>query len=158
MNAKDADGDGDFQTLSNSLPENASPERDESEVEASARLIRSRRSVDYVAATTGTVFGAIAGAAVFGFLLRQGIYAMVIPGTLIGLGCGGFAKGRSTGLGISAAVIAFVVSLGLEWHFRPFVLDDSLSYFLSHLRDLTTMTWITVSLGTFAAFWFGRGR
>ncbi|GAB5444409.1 MAG: hypothetical protein Fues2KO_47580 [Fuerstiella sp.] len=156
MNAEDSDGD--FPAVPSSLPEDVSPEHDESEDEASARASRSRRSVDYVAATTGTVFGTIAGAAVFGFLLRQGIYAMVIPGTLIGLGCGGFAKGRSTGLGISAAIIAFVVSLGLEWHFRPFVVDDSLPYFLSHLRDLTTITWITVSLGTFAAFWFGRGR
>lgn len=117
-----------------------------------------RDDVNYLKATAGTVGGAAAGAMLFGFLLRYGIYAMVMPGVLVGLGCGSLAGGRATGLGVSAAVIAFAVSLGLEWHFFPFSKDDSLPYFVRHLSDLTARTWITVTIGTLAAFWFGRGR
>lgn len=116
------------------------------------------RRPKYLLAAAGAVGGAVLGCLAFYFLLTLGFYGMVLPGALIGLGCGAQSAARSNAVGVAAALLALIVSLLTEWHFFPFLADNSLSYFLAHLGDLKTMTMLTIAAGVFAGFWFGRGR
>ena len=105
-----------------------------------------------------TLAGALAGGAVgyfvFGWLVGQGFYAPAIPGVLLGLGGGWLGTQRSQALAISCGLLATALCLFAEWRHFPFVRDDSLAYFLTHLADLKPLTMIMVALGGFAGFWF----
>ena len=106
----------------------------------------------------GAVIGGVLGYIAFGWILRQGFYAMVLPGGLIGLGCGVLSRGKSVFLGAVCGVGSVGLCLFLEWRFFPFVKDPSFAYFLSHLHLLRPMTWILIGVGAVIAFWFGTGR
>jgi len=113
---------------------------------------------DYIMAALGILGGAVLGCLAFHFAVMAGFYAMVAPGALIGLGCGAQSKAISTALGIAAAISGLALGLLLEWHYFPFLKDDSLGYFLANLRDLKTGTWVMILAGSGLAFFFGRGR
>lgn len=106
----------------------------------------------------GAIVGAAIGYAVFFFMAKQGLYAMVIPGALLGLGCGFLSGMSSIGLGTLCGLSAILLGLCIEWQFAPFIKDDSFGYFMSHLHDLRSMTLIMIALGGIFGFWFGRGR
>ena len=114
------------------------------------------QSPRYLRAVIGAVVGAFIGYLAFSMLLGVGLYGMVVPGALVGLGCGGLAGGRSWGLAIFAGFLGLMLSLLLEWHF--FKPDDSLQHFMANVGALKVRTKLTIAAGTFAAFWFGRGR
>ena len=116
------------------------------------------RRPNYILGIVGALAGAVLGCAAFWLLMKIGLYAMVVPGAMIGLGCGAQAGGRSIGLGIFAAVFALAFALFVEWYFFPFVADGSFEYFLQNLSDLKPMTKVMIAAGTFAGLWFGRGR
>lgn len=114
---------------------------------------------------TGTILGllgAAAGGAVgfagVGWLAREGFYAIILPGALIGLGCGLMLGRRSILMGVVCAVAALVATLAAEWHYFPFVADHGLAYFLAHVHRLSRLTLILMAAGTFFGFWFGMGR
>ena len=113
---------------------------------------------NYVKAIAGTIAGAVLGYLGFLLMVKTGFYAMVIPGAMIGLGCGAQSGARSLALGIMAAVVTICLSVFIEWKFFPFIADDSFSYFLAHLNELKVQTKLLIVAGTFAGFWFGRGR
>ena len=94
----------------------------------------------------------------FDFALGHGLYMMVAPGALIGLGCGYLSGVRSLPIGVAAAIIALVFSLFLEWNFLPFRADNSLGFFLQNIADVNKMDLIMIGVGTLFGFWFGRGR
>lgn len=106
----------------------------------------------------GAIVGAAIGYAVFFFMAKQGLYAMVIPGALLGLGCGYLSGMPSIGLGTLCGLSAILLGLCIEWQFAPFIKDDSFSYFMTHLHDLRPMTLIMIALGGIFGFWFGKGR
>ena len=106
----------------------------------------------------GAVAGGVLGFMGFGLLFRLGLYGMVVPGALVGWACGAQSGGRSVPLGILSAILATATCLYTEWHFLPFLADDSFSYFLSHLNDLQPRTTLSMAAGIFAGFWFGKGR
>jgi hypothetical protein len=106
----------------------------------------------------GAVVGGAVGYFVFQWLARQGLYGMMIPGALLGLGAGLAARGRSITLGIVCAVAAVVLAAIAEWQMFPFVKDKSLSFFLAHLHQLRLSTLIMIGLGAVFAYWFGQGR
>lgn len=106
----------------------------------------------------GAVVGAALGYSVFFFLAGQGLYAIVIPGALLGLGCGYLSGLPSLGLGILCGLSAILLGLFIEWQFAPFIKDDRLSYFMTHLHDLRPATLIMIALGGLFGFWFGKGR
>jgi hypothetical protein len=105
----------------------------------------------------GTVGGAV-GFLIFQWLARRGLYGMMIPGAMIGLGAGLAARGRSLSLGVLCAVAATALAVIAEWMIFPFVKDKSLSFFLAHLHELSASTLIMMGLGALFAFWFGQGR
>jgi len=102
----------------------------------------------------GAAVGGVVGYFAFGWLIRQGYYALAIPGVLLGVGGGLLARHRSHFLAAICSTSATTLCLFAEWRHFPFERDDSLSYFLAHLADLKPLTMIMVALGGFAGFWF----
>jgi hypothetical protein len=107
-----------------------------------------------------SVVGAIAGGALgyytFGWIYHHGFYGMMIPGALVGLGCGLLAPNRSQLRGILCAVAGLAVSLFTEWKFRPFRADGSLGFFLKNIPSLEPLALIMMVAGAFFAYWLGK--
>jgi hypothetical protein len=116
------------------------------------------KSFDFLLALGGAVCGGAVGYAAFWLLARMGIYGLVLPGALLGLGGGALAGGYSNRIGIVCGGLALVAGILTEWRFAPFRADASLGYFITHLQDLSTLTLVTMAGGGLFGFWFGRGR
>ncbi len=101
----------------------------------------------------GAALGGTAGFFLFGWILQQGIYVVILPGWLLGVGAGRLSQGESKALPAICAVLALPVGLLAEWWHMPFVDDASLTYFLAHARP---MTWIMVGLGCVFAYQSAR--
>jgi len=106
----------------------------------------------------GTVVGAFLGYLLFVAIAGQGFYAIVLPGALAGVGCGALSGRKSNTLGIICSILGLIAGILSEWRFAPFIADNSLSYFLAHIHELTRFTQVLILLGALFAFWFGRGR
>ena len=102
-------------------------------------------------ALAGAALGAFLAQIVFLWAIKQGFYAMIVPGVFIGFGA---ALGRCRLIVIPAltAMAALGLSLFLEWKTRPFTADPSLGYFLANLGKLTPVTLIMIGVGTHLAF------
>ena len=66
----------------------------------------------------GAVLGAVVGFFLFQFLIRRGLYFIVLPGALVGFGCGLAARNRSLVL----AFIAFAIAIQFQ---QPFLANGS---------------------------------
>lgn len=106
--------------------------------------------------TTLSLIGAIAGGVLgfftTGWLARQGLYSVMIPGAFIGLGSmlgkGGRGFILPVLLGFGGAATAYLA----EWHYFPFIKDDSLSFFLANLSSLKAVTHLMAGLAGLIAF------
>ena len=96
----------------------------------------------------GAVAGGLLGYVGFLWIARQGFYALVLPGGLLGLGASLFAK-RSTALCIVCGLLALALGVLAEWQFAPFIKDGSLGYFVTHLHQLKPITVIMIAAGAF---------
>ena len=114
--------------------------------------------LSYALGIGGGVVGAVLGYFLFIAMAGQGFYAIVLPGALAGLGCGAFSGRKSNCLGIVCVIIALIAGVLSEWRMAPFITDQGLRYFLTHLHKLRGFTQFLILLGGFCAFWFGRGR
>ena len=114
---------------------------------------------DTLLVLAGAVVGAWIGYFGVGWLWGQGYYAMILPGGLCGLGAGVF-KTRSRIVPFICGILAIVATLYAEWRYFPFVDDSSLTFFLSHLTDLRTMTIIDLVVGALISVYvpFRRGQ
>ena len=107
----------------------------------------------------GALAGGVLGVVIFTLLVRYvGIYAMAIPGALVGLGGGYAARTRSLVLGIICVAFAAVAMIFAEWWNFPWQKDESLGFFLQNLHHLSTLFWLSLLLGGGLAFWFGQGN
>ena len=106
----------------------------------------------------GGVAGGVAGYFVFFELVHLGLYALVLPGAAIGLGCGALSRGKSIALGVVCGLFGAGLGIFTEWHFWPFAADESFGFFLAHLHQLPPVTLVLIGLGALFAFWFGMGR
>jgi hypothetical protein len=116
------------------------------------------KNVDWRLALGGAACGAAVGFFAFFLLVRLGFYALVLPGAVLGIGCGACSGGKSTQLGALCAVLGVGAGIFTEWRFAPFIKDASFAYFIVHLQDLGTTTLVSIAVGGLLAFWFGRGR
>jgi hypothetical protein len=106
----------------------------------------------------GIVVGALLGWYGFKFLLGQGLYALALPGAIIGMVCG-FASGIiSRPLAIICGIVAAIEMIALEATYFPFVADPSFSYFLTHIHELRPWSIAMFVFGIIFASWFGLGR
>ena len=106
----------------------------------------------------GAIIGGAVGYFLFIWIARQGFYALMLPGWLLGEGAGLCARRRSVPLGIVCAVLALGLGLFAEWKFRPFIDDDSFGYLLTHVHKLQPITMIFIALGAFLGYRGGTGR
>jgi hypothetical protein len=108
------------------------------------------------------LLGAVAGGALgyFGFVLalRSGLYALMLPGGLIGLGGGWLVKDRSVLRASLFGVFALCLALFAEWKNFPFNADSSFSYFVTHLQQLRGLTLLMLAGGTALAVWLSLGK
>jgi hypothetical protein len=113
---------------------------------------------DWLLGLVGAVGGCAVGCVAFFLLARVGIYALVLPGALLGVGCGALSGGKANSLGAACGLLAVLAGILTEWWFAPFITDSSLGYFITHLGDLTPRTIASIAGGGVFGFWFGRGR
>ena len=70
--------------------------------------------------------------------------------------------GLPLALGRAAAAVILAAGIGLgvwlEGTLNPFIVDDSLAYFLRHLGDVNTIHMVLIALSGACAYWFGQGR
>jgi hypothetical protein len=106
-----------------------------------------------------SLVGALAGGAVgyyaFGWILKQGFHALILPGFLLGAGCSILSANRSIIRGVVCGLAALALGVFTEWSYRPFAADDSLEYFIKHVHKLPPITLIMLGVGTALAAWFG---
>jgi hypothetical protein len=121
-------------------------------------MVAGHRWIGYLRGLAGAAVGAAVGYFLFGLMWRQGFYALALPPALLGLGCSFASRISSNLLGAVCAVAGVALAVFMEWHWRPFRVDDSLGYFLTHLHNLQGMTLFMISLSGIFGFWFGRGR
>jgi hypothetical protein len=85
-------------------------------------------------------------------LLDQGLYALILPGSLLGLAAG-IVRNRSPAVGVACGVLAVVAGLLAEHQVSPFVADDSLAYFLVHVPDLPPVKLFLIGCAGLIGFW-----
>lgn len=97
--------------------------------------------------------------AVAGFLLWQGdLSGLVLPGALIGIGAGLFARHESTARGALCGLAALAVGVFCAWQLSPFDDDPAKDFLLWHFAQLGPIPPFMVILGGLLAFFFGRGQ
>lgn len=101
----------------------------------------------------GAVLGGLAGYWICRGMLTYGLYAIMVPGAMLGVGWGVLARRNSIVGGVLAAAAAVALGIFTEWNLFPFVADGSLGFFLKHLADLGTVKLILIGLGAAFAFW-----
>jgi len=106
----------------------------------------------------GATVGGVVG--YFGFVwgLHQGLYALMLPGGLIGIGGGLLVKDRSVLRAMLCGIFAACLGLFTEWHHAHFIADPSLGYFLTHIHQLRGLTLLMLAAGTGFAAWLSLGR
>jgi hypothetical protein len=120
------------------------------------RMSMQAKVVSHLLGLVGAVVGGWLGYIAFKWIWAQGFYALVVPGGLLGLGCGIAARHPSTIRGILCGVAALALGLYTEWTFYPFRDDDSFSYLVLHAHQLKWVTLLMVALGGIVAYWSGK--
>ncbi|MDF1814403.1 MAG: hypothetical protein P1V20_19515 [Verrucomicrobiales bacterium] len=100
----------------------------------------------------GAVIGGLAGYFITGWLARQGLYSVLVPGALIGIGSL-FGRFRNATIPIILALCAVAAVYYTEWRYFPFSKDKSLSYFISNLTSLRPLTHVMAAIGGVISFW-----
>jgi Ca2+/Na+ antiporter len=115
-------------------------------------------SLAIIRGATGAVLGAVIGSAIFLALLKIGLYALIVPGALTGMGGAWLSRIYSPVVGVICLVIGAVVTILCEWYKFPFIADDSFIYFVTHLHQLKAMALLLGGIGIVVAFMFGKGN
>ncbi len=111
----------------------------------------------YLKGILGGAAGAALGYLAFHWLIGMGLYSVMLPGALFGLGCGLLSGKRSLVLATLSLFAGLALGIYAEWSWAPFAADRSLPYFVAHLMDLRSNTKIMIVLGGVVAFWLGWG-
>jgi hypothetical protein len=105
----------------------------------------------------GAIAGGLIGYLGFLWITRQGFYALVLPGALVGVGASLFSI-RSTGLCIVCGLLALAFGFLAEWRFAPFIANGSFGYFVTHIHQLKPITLLMIAAGAVIGFWAPLSR
>jgi hypothetical protein len=105
----------------------------------------------------GAAVGGCIGYFAFFWLVRQGVYALVLPPALLGLGAGICARRRSTPLAVVCGLAGLALGLLSEWQFAPFIADERLLYFITHIHTLKPFTLLLLVIGTILSYRLALG-
>jgi hypothetical protein len=100
----------------------------------------------------GALVGGVLGYFAFFWIVRQGLYGLILPGALVGLGAGIVAN-RSVWVAVVCGLMAIGVGLFTEYRFAPFVDDESFSFFLANVQHKQPVTLLMICVGGFIGFW-----
>jgi len=114
--------------------------------------------MQYVRGAVGGATGGALGWVLSLALIRWGVLSTMLPGLLMGMGCGWLSGTRSHVLGVAAGVASFAISVVATWQIAPFIVDDSLHFFVMHLHKLPLMWLLMIVLSGVCGYWFGLGR
>lgn len=114
------------------------------------------RIVSNVLGLIGAAAGGVFGYVLFHWVARQGYYALVVPGGMLGLGCGLLARHSSYTRGGVCGVAALGLGLYTDWTFEKFPADPSFPYFLTHSYKLGPVTLVMLGLGAVVAYSLGK--
>ena len=106
----------------------------------------------------GAVVGGVVGYYVCDWMLNYAFYGLILPGTLVGVGFGLVSRQKCFVCGIACGVAGVAMGIFTEWRLFPFIQDDSLAFFVTHLHQLRPVTLLLIGLGGLFSFWFGIGR
>ena len=106
----------------------------------------------------GAAGGAAVGTLAYWLLLQWGIHILAAVGAATALGVSLMARSSSIGWGAGTMVLAVVLSLLVEFLFRPFAVDPSFGYFMRHLADLPRNSLVSLAVVAALGLYFGRGR
>jgi hypothetical protein len=106
----------------------------------------------------GAAAGGGAGYFAFFWIASHGFYALVVPGGLLGIAAGLCARRRCPPLAVICGIASLLLGLITEWRFRPFVADAGMSYFLTHIHNLSPVTMIMIVLGAIVSYSAALGR
>jgi hypothetical protein len=115
-----------------------------------------RHVVSTLLGLVGATIGGVLGYWAFFAIVRQGFYALVLPGALVGMGCGLLAQHRSFARGIVCGLAGLVLGLYTDWGFEKFNADRSFQYFATHFYKLEPVTLFMIAAGGLIAFWTGK--
>jgi hypothetical protein len=104
----------------------------------------------------GAAAGGVLGYYTFMWIVGQGFYGLMIPGALLGLGCGLLSQHSSQVRGVLCAAGAIGLGLFTEWRFAPFKADPSFTYLIGHVTELRQITLLMLVFGAFFAYWLGK--
>lgn len=98
--------------------------------------------------------GGAVGHHAFILILREGFYALILPGLGVGLGAS-LARNPSKILAVVLGLEALVLGLFSEWSRPggPFRADPSFVFFVKHMFDLKTVTLLMIAVGAIVAWW-----
>jgi hypothetical protein len=116
------------------------------------------RGKDLAISLLGAIGGGLVGYFGFALAIRQGLYAMVLPGAMLGLGGGLWARDRSALRAVLCGLAALALGLFAEWRFLPFIEDPGLGYFLTHIPQLSGMTLLMIAAGSALGAWLSLGK
>ena len=104
----------------------------------------------------GAAIGGVVGFYVYFWILRQGFDALVLPGALIGFGCGLLARHASTPRGLACGLAALL--LGFLCDRQSLVNPDpSVATYLAQTARLRPIVPIMIAVGALVAYWTGKG-
>lgn len=105
----------------------------------------------------GAVLGGTLGYFAFFWIIQQGFYALLLPPGLLGLVAGIGARGRSLPLAIICGILGLLLTLYTEWRYAPFIADESLPYFITHVYQKKPITLLLIAVGTFLSYRLALG-
>jgi hypothetical protein len=118
--------------------------------------VTTRQITSNILGLIGAVAGGVLGYYTFQWIYHHGFYGMMIPGALLGLGCGLLAQHPSQVRGVICGLAALGLGLFTEWSFFPFRDDNSPVYFLKNITALSPVTLGMIAAGAFFAYWLGK--
>jgi hypothetical protein len=100
----------------------------------------------------GAAAGGLLGYVACIWLAGQGLYMVVLPGGLLGIGAG-LARNRSVALAVICGLLATGLGVFTTWRVAPFAKDESLSFFIQHIRHVEPVMLVMIALGGLVGFW-----
>jgi hypothetical protein len=113
------------------------------------------RIVSNALGLVGGMVGGYVGYSLFFWITRQGYYAMILPGALLGLGCGLLSRHVSVPRGVVCGVAGVVLGFFTEWKFQGKA-GSSFTDFVAHAHTLGPVTLFMIAVGGLVAFWLGK--
>jgi hypothetical protein len=112
----------------------------------------------YPLGCVGALVGVAIGAVVTRMGMSAGVYALIVVGPLAGFTARALARRGDVLLGVMVGAIAALGGLWTEWWLQPFIVDNSLGYFVTHLGSIRPFDLLIIGVGAVVAFFMAARK